>query len=89
MRATDPKGKTFFRSGDRVFSLNGQWYFQTREHDHGPFANRTTAELELERYVSEMAHFATVLQSTEKMLGKPRPTPTRKSELRLLDPSDY
>ncbi len=89
MRATDPKDKTFFRSGDRVFALNGQWYFQTREHDHGPFANRTTAELELGRYVAEMAHFAEVLQGDKAILGQPRPAPTRTSQLRLLDPGDY
>lgn len=89
MRTTDPQGKTFFRSGDRVFSLNGQWYFQTREHDHGPFPSRTLAEQDLARYVSEMEHFASVLNGSDQFLGKPRPAPTKKSDLRLLDPSDY
>ncbi len=89
MRQSDPKGKTYFRSADRIFSLNGQWYFQTREHDHGPFANRTTAEMELARYVSEMSHFATLLRSEERILGKPRPAPTHRAQLRLLEPGDY
>lgn len=89
MRASDTQGKTYFRSSDRVFCLNGQWYFQTREQDHGPFTTRVLAEHDLARYISEMEHFASLLQGAEQILGKPRPAPTQVSELRLLDPGDY
>ncbi|MFK7914426.1 MAG: DUF6316 family protein [Pseudomonadales bacterium] len=89
MRASDQKGKTYFRSAERVFCLNGQWYFQTREHDHGPFAGQDTALRELDRYVCEMQHFAAVLDGSDRLLGAPRPAPTRTSELRLVEPGDY
>lgn len=89
MRASDKPGKTFFRSGERVFCLNGQWYFQTREHDHGPFNSEHTANLELGRYVSEMQHFAAVLDGSDRLLGAPRPAPTHTSELRLVEPGEY
>lgn len=89
MRSTDPAGKTYFRSGDRIFSLNGQWYFQTREHDHGPFQSRAVADRELARYVSEMEHFASIDSGRIKLPAINRPKPTKTSELRLLDPSDY
>ena len=44
----------FFRVSSRVFCLNGEWYFQTRETDHGPFTRREAAELALDRYANEM-----------------------------------
>jgi hypothetical protein len=57
MRKSDDKDSTYFRSGDRVFCLNGKWYYQTREDDHGPFATREAAEKDLQRYVDEMRFF--------------------------------
>ena len=54
MRKDDFESKQFFRAGDRVFCQNGEWYFQTRENDHGPFPSRPAAERELERYAAEM-----------------------------------
>ena len=58
MRKSDGKDRNtpFFRSGDRVFCLNGRWFYQTREEDHGPFPTREAAERDLARYVEEM-HF--------------------------------
>jgi len=53
--STQPR--QFFRASSRVFCLNGEWFFQTREDDHGPFTRREAAEQALARYVSEMQEF--------------------------------
>ena len=62
MRKSDGNDKdiTIFRSGDRVFCLNGRWFYQTREADHGPFASREAAERDLTRYIEEMSFFDSV-----------------------------
>ena len=57
MRKNDHNDSMYFRSGDRVFCLNGKWYYQTRESDHGPFYSREAAELDMQRYVDEMRFF--------------------------------
>ncbi len=57
MRKSDDDIATYFRSGDRVFCLNGKWYYQTRENDHGPFPTREAAQIDLQRYVDEMSFF--------------------------------
>ena len=43
-----------YRSGSRFQQQSGQWYFQTREGDRGPFDSREAAELELQRYIDTM-----------------------------------
>ncbi len=55
MRRSDPENTTrsFFRSQDRVFSLNGQWFFATREGEIGPFPCREQALREVARYAAE------------------------------------
>ena len=55
MRRTDPKDtrRSFFRTGNRIFSLNGQWFFATREGEVGPFRSREVATREATRYVRE------------------------------------
>ena len=72
MRNSDEDDLTFFRSRDRVFCQNGSWFFQTREDDHGPFPTREAAELELKRYVGEMAFFDGVKKgvATDKPAAK-------------------
>ena len=57
MRKSDYESSTYFRSENRVFCQNGRWFYQTREDDHGPFSTREAAELDLQRYVEEMAFF--------------------------------
>ena len=57
MRKKDSSRSTYFRSGDRVFCLNGDWFYQTREDDHGPFTSREAAELDMKRYIEEMSFF--------------------------------
>ncbi len=46
--------RQFFRASSRLFCLNGEWYFQTRENDHGPFTRREAAERALERFIDNM-----------------------------------
>jgi len=55
MRRNDPKDtrRSYFRSGNRIFSLNGQWFFATREGEVGPFRSREVATKEAMRYVRE------------------------------------
>ena len=55
MRRTDPEdtNKRYFRTTDRVVSMNGQWYFTAREGDIGPFRTREGALSEVARYVRE------------------------------------
>jgi len=43
-----------YRSSSRYQKHSGQWYFQTRKGDRGPFDSREAAELELQRYIDTM-----------------------------------
>lgn len=43
-----------FRSG-RMFSIGAQWYFATREGDHGPFPSKEEAEAELALFLRDKA----------------------------------
>lgn len=55
MRRTDSPDRTrsYFRSAERVFALNGQWFFGTREGEIGPFVSREEALTEVARFVRE------------------------------------
>lgn len=55
MRRNDPENtsRSYFRTQDRVFAQNGQWFFASREGEVGPFATRETAMKEVSRYVQE------------------------------------
>ena len=56
MRSTDAdKDRHFFRSQERLFCFNGQWYFATREGDCGPYPSKEIARQEVTRYISERA----------------------------------
>ncbi|HEX7034372.1 MAG TPA: DUF6316 family protein [Pseudomonadales bacterium] len=54
MRKDDPSHlkKRFFRSNDRFFQINGQWYFSAREGDIGPFRSREQAKREAQAYIA-------------------------------------
>lgn len=60
MRRTDPENtsRSYFRTGDRFFSLNGQWFFTAREGEVGPFQCREMAVEEASRYVREQEALA-------------------------------
>jgi hypothetical protein len=53
MRKNDPNDlkKNFFRTGDRFFQANGQWFFSAREGDIGPFRTREQANREALAYI--------------------------------------
>lgn len=52
MRCDDTeKDRVFFRSDSRLFRLNGEWFFSSREGDVGPFRNEREAHVELSRHV--------------------------------------
>lgn len=56
MRSTDAdQPRHFFRSQERLFCFNGQWYFATREGDCGPFPSKEIARSEVARYISDRA----------------------------------
>lgn len=53
MRESDEAEKSFFRT-DRVFNVNTQWYFATREgKDHGPYPTRSAAEQGLRAFIRD------------------------------------
>lgn len=70
MRKSDSNESTHFRSGDRVYCMNGSWFFQTREVDHGPFPTEDSARAELARYVDEMHYFDSISPEEAKLTPK-------------------
>lgn len=54
MRKSDPSDVTrsFFRTNDRFFQVNGRWYFAAREGDIGPFRTRDQAHREAAAYIA-------------------------------------
>lgn len=87
MRKSDPKESTHFRAGDRVFCLNGQWFYQTRETDHVPFKSRAAALVDLKRYVDEMEFFDTAAQADRKL--KPRSDTDKYATSTLVDKDSH
>ena len=53
-RRTDSIRKTYCRTPERIVCCERNWYFQTRQGNHGPYDTREEAELCLERYVETM-----------------------------------
>ena len=56
MRRSDTAKQKYPRSTERLFRRQGQWYFQTREGDRGPFNSREAAKVELERFADTMQY---------------------------------
>ena len=50
-RKTDKDNVAHFRAGSRIFRLNNEWYFSSREGEHGPYQSEDEAARELEAYV--------------------------------------
>ncbi|NKC00903.1 MAG: hypothetical protein GKR90_20735 [Pseudomonadales bacterium] len=48
---TDPD-KVYFRSDSRLFRMNEQWFFSSREGDQGPYSTEIEAQGELTRHVA-------------------------------------
>ena len=72
-RRDDRIDKTYFRS-ERVFAMNGQWYFGTREGDCGPFRTQDIARAALARFISEKVELARFQKSREIEVRKPKMT---------------
>ena len=72
-RREDIENKTYFRS-ERVFGMNGQWYFSAREGDCGPFATPALARRALERFICEKVELAAFQKSRERAVRTPKLT---------------
>ncbi len=61
MRVTDLGGeRTYFRSGTRVFNLNGAWYFATREGNQGPFPSKADAQRQALQFANDCVSWHTL-----------------------------
>jgi hypothetical protein len=60
MRCNDHEDddRPYFRSRERLFTLNGQWYFSAREGDCGPFHSRKQALIEVDLFICEPSAFS-------------------------------
>jgi len=65
MRRDDEKEKTYFRS-DRLFTMNGQWYFASREGDQRPYATREAAQRDLGQFTSERLELTGFQESRDR-----------------------
>jgi len=72
-RREDHEDKTYFRS-ERVFAMNGQWYFGAREGDCGPFRTQEIARAALARFINEKVELAAFQKSREHEVRKPKMT---------------
>ena len=54
MRKSDKKAIRQYRSSERFFRQDDQWFFQTREGARGPFKAREIAEQALDSFVDTM-----------------------------------
>ena len=72
-RREDHEEKTYFRS-ERVFGMNGQWYFSAREGDCGPFGTPALARVALVRFINEKVELDSFQKSRERELRKPKLT---------------
>jgi Domain of unknown function (DUF6316) len=72
-RSEDREDKTYFRS-ERVFAMNGQWYFGAREGDCGPFRTQEIARAALARFINEKVELASFQKSREHEVRRPKMT---------------
>jgi uncharacterized protein YbjT (DUF2867 family) len=72
-RREDREEKTYFRS-ERVFAMNGQWYFGAREGDCGPFRTQDIARAALARFINEKVELDGFQKSREREVRKPKMT---------------
>jgi len=71
MRSTDPKdsSRRYFRSADRIFSQDGQWYIAAREGEIGPFRSHQAATRAAARYVRECSELERFQQESALETG--------------------
>lgn len=85
MRQDDHEKKCHFRSSDRVFHMNGSWYFATREGDQGPFRSEVNAQAEIKRFIMEKTELAHFQKTREAERANGAPIAAQKLELVALD----
>ena len=85
MRQDDHEKKCHFRSSDRVFHMNGSWYFATREGDQGPFQSEVNAYAEIKRFITEKTELAHFQKTREDERANGGPVAAQKLELVALD----
>jgi len=54
MRKDDTDNKTYFRSEERIFQMNGTWWFAVRKKDRGPYPTRKAAQDGLTQHVLDV-----------------------------------
>ena len=71
MRKTDNNRNTkHFRSADRLFRVDDQWYVETREGDIGPFPTRQDATMRLRQHVGEQESLQHAKEQFAKVRGE-------------------
>ncbi|NKB97120.1 MAG: hypothetical protein GKR90_01280 [Pseudomonadales bacterium] len=71
-RKTDTELKpTYFRSSDRFFRVDEQWFIETREGDLGPFRSVEDARRRLHQHICEQESFAEAKKKAEKLRTQP------------------
>lgn len=75
MRKDDPNDLTrsFFRTNDRFFQVNGKWFFSAREGEIGPFRTRDQARREAMAYIN--ARLASAAPEERRKLIEPTVIP--------------
>ena len=72
-RKTDCDEKLrFFRMGDRISVVNGDWFVTTREGMEGPFRSREHAESALLRLIQSWECSASLLEHQEERKARPQ-----------------
>ncbi|MDH3642970.1 MAG: DUF6316 family protein [Gammaproteobacteria bacterium] len=83
-RKTDKDDVAHFRAGSRIFRLNNEWYFSSREGEHGPFESEEDAARELQAFV-KLAGVADGSEPAYEMIEAPE---LRRADTKVWDKSD-
>ena len=51
MRKSDDKERTYFRSDERFFRVDAQWFYTTRGGNEGPFPSQEAAARHLKAFI--------------------------------------
>ena len=81
VRQEDSDKKCYFRSPERVFHMNGSWYFATREGEQGPYPSEQQAHVEILRFISEKTELAKFQKEREAEHARSLAKISRKLEL--------
>ncbi len=65
MRANDDYQQQHPRAPSRFYYVGGEWFYSTREGEHGPYASREEAEADAHRYAGLNAHLEEARRARE------------------------